>query len=373
LAIRRRRAGAVFLSGVLLNVVCSVAVLAWGPGTLTSFVQVNALGLAVGSLVWTLVALVGRVEVPCAVLGGRRLVFAHLAAQLAVVLLGLVAANAVLHKLLDLTPHPIGPLDWSALVAAIGAVAICFWDPTARFPLAGLYALGLITLGMELVFREFSPAGFFLWAGLCEFTGYVLATAVLGWSLPRGRMAASWLRIPDDGQRWSREWLSRGQAVLVTAAGLVAGWISIDFFFDGMGEGRALFDLTGRRAGCPAALMLVGATILMAWQTRDPWRARWQFAALATGLLFTSSLGWSGIDSSEGTLVVWLDRSATLLICACMMTFMTGLGLARVLPRDSDWIPRARQAMPTFAGLTVLMLVVVLLQKAMLSLGSAGG
>ena len=46
-----------------------------------------------------------------------------------------------------------------------------------------------------------------------------------------------------------------------------------------------------------------------------------------------------------------------------MMTLLTSFGLARVLPRDSDWIPRGRRAMPAFAGLAVGLLVLVLGQR----------
>ena len=50
------------------------------------------------------------------------------------------------------------------------------------------------------------------------------------------------------------------------------GWIALDFSFDDMGQDVALFGLAGRQATCSAALMLVGATILMAWQSSGRWR-----------------------------------------------------------------------------------------------------
>jgi hypothetical protein len=54
----------------------------------------------------------------------------------------------------------------------------------------------------------------------------------------------------------------------------------------------------------------------------------------------------------------------TLLITSGMMTFMTSFGLARILPRNSDWIARSRRVAPAFAVLTALMLAIVLASMA---------
>ena len=86
----------------------------------------------------------------------------------------------------------------------------------------------------------------------------------------------------------------------------------------------------------------------------------WQFATMFAGILFTASLGWSRIDlaglpAGESP---WPDHVFTLLVSTGMMTFMTSVGLPRFLPRDSDWIPRGRQAMPVL-GTTALVLLVL--------------
>jgi hypothetical protein len=46
-----------------------------------------------------------------------------------------------------------------------------------------------------------------------------------------------------------------------------------------------------------------------------------------------------------------------------MMTLLTRVGLARVLPRSGDWITRARRAAPVFGGLALLMLAVVVVGR----------
>ena len=135
--------------------------------------------------------------------------------------------------------------------------------------------------------------------------------------------------------------VSRLQALLVLTDATLAVWIAADVSFDGLGAGVALFGLSGRLVACPAALMLLGTAILMAWQSQGRWRAGWQYAALGLGMLFTTTIGWATMDAATAS--PWLHRSVNLLISASMMTLMTGVGLGRVLPRRSDWIPRGRR------------------------------
>jgi hypothetical protein len=368
-ALWRRQAACVFVSGLLLNVIGSVAWIVWGSGTMAALIEINALALAVGSAVWTLLGAIPPSSVPHVAFGRRKIVFSHLAAQFAVGLVGLAASIGVTRKVMSLPQVGPQPLEWIALAVTVGAVAICLWDRTARFPLAGLYALGLAAIGMEQIDR-FAPGRFFVWAGSAEYAGFALVTALLGWSLPRFKPVWTTLRIPNDPTRWSRRWFLWAQASITVVSAVLAAWISIDFSFDGMGQDVALFGWSGRQTGCPTALMLVGAAIAMTWQTKGGWRARWQYVAMAAGVLFTSSVGWARIDSASDTTTGdarWLHRSVSLLLSSSMMTLLTSFGLARVLSRKSDWIKRARKAMPAFGGLVLLMLAIVLLLAAVAS------
>jgi hypothetical protein len=142
-----------------------------------------------------------------------------------------------------------------------------------------------------------------------------------------------------------------------------------------LGEGVALFGLAGRQASCPAALMLLGAAILMAWQSVGAWRVAWQYAALGAGILFTTSIGWARLEADPSRLnhsAIWLSRCENLAVTASMMTLLSGFGLGRVLPRGSDWVPRGRRAMPFFAGLALAVLLVLLLHQAAAWLPAAG-
>lgn len=314
----------------------------------------------------------------------------------AVGLLGLGTALAAACEALDLAAIQLGPLHWLALAAAVVAVTLRLWEPTARFPLAGLYGLALAAVILALIQEGYRPGRFFLWAGLCNYAGFLLAAAVLGWYLPRAvvawdsnpgphRVAAivhrglahgvALLRIPPRPQPWPRMWFWGAQAILAGGEAALTAWVAIDFAFDGMGQGLALFGLAGRLSGCPAALMLLGAVILMAWQTDGVWRAGWQYAALAAGVLLTSSLGWAQLDPATAVQPgdsPWLHRSETLLISAAMMTLLTSFGLPRVLPRSGDWLTRARRAAPFFAGLVVLLVALVVWQKFALLAAQVG-
>ena len=148
----------------------------------------------------------------------------------------------------------------------------------------------------------------------------------------------------------------------------MAAWVALDASFDGLGQGLALFGLSGRLAACPAALMLVGATILMAWQTRGVWRSRWQYAALAAGVLLTSSLGWAQRDAAAVASAAdpaWFSPARNLLLSASMMTLMSGLGLAACCPAAASWTVRGRRAMRFFGGLSLLLLLILLIQLAL--------
>jgi hypothetical protein len=287
---------------------------------------------------------------------------AHVAAQLAVALFCVAVVFHVVRDLGDYPHHVLQPLDWLAGLAAVAAVAIHLGDPVARFPLRGLYVLGLAMVGMLLVHRDLSPGRFLVWTSICELTGFALVAAQLGWILQRFPRVVMALRIPGGATRWSGDWFCGSQAVLVALAIVLIGWILLDPVFDAMGEGTALLGLAGHQAGCPAALMLVGTAILMAWQTHGTWRAIWQYAALAAGVLFTSSIGWARIDAT--TAAPWSRRVTYLLMSASMMTLLTGFGLASVLPNSGDWLIRARRATVVFGGLALLLAAVSLVHWA---------
>jgi hypothetical protein len=368
LAMWLRRPAYVFVSGLLLNVIGTIAWLAWQePLTFAGLLQANVLCLAVGSAVWSVVGRAHLEGAPHAVFEARLWPFAHLAAQAALGLLGLVVALSVGSELLDLRHVAIARLDWVALLATGAAVALCLWDASARFPLAGLYALGLMAILLARCASDFPPREY-LWTISCELGGFALVAAAVGWLLPQLRPAARALAVPLETEagdrRWSADWFPVAQTILGGLVAVMATWISLDRRLDGMAEGRALFGLAGRLAGWPAALMLLGTAILMAWQTRDTRRRAWQYAAFASGVLLSCALGWALLASASAA--YWLHASVNLMVAAAMITVLAGVGLAKILPGAGDWIDAGRRATPAFALLALGALGAVLVQEGLL-------
>jgi hypothetical protein len=223
-----------------------------------------------------------------------------------------------------------------------------------------LYAAGLALLGVLLICRELSPTRLLIWTGICEWTGFLLVAALVGWLSSQFPAVATRLRMPAAAQRWPAPWFCWAQAALSAACVVLILWILLDPSFDALGHGTALFGLSGRLTSCPAALMLVGTTILMAWQTRGGWRAAWQYATLAVAVLLTTSIGWAQLDPATDT--PWVRRARYLFVSASMMTLLTSLGLARILPGSGDWLVRARRATPVFGGAAILLAIVILVQ-----------
>lgn len=362
---RRRQAALVWVSGLLLPI---AGTLVWSCGLLRgcdALLAVQALCLAIGSAIWTLIDIAVPGGLPHYQLGRRVFVFAHAAVQAGMLLIGLTVVRALAQGLLGTPTIVLHRLDWLALIATGIALVVGLWDRTAKFSSAGLYAWGLIALGMGEIQRGFAPARFLVWGAVCDLAGFILVAALVGWSLatlaradgPRLEHWATKLRIPAATSRWSAQWFRCVQILLAGTVACLTVWIAADVSFDGMGQGVALFGLAGRSAACPAALMLLGTAIVMASHNGGVWRAGWQYAALAAGVLFTTSLGWAMMDSASAS--PWLHRGGNLLISASMMTLMTAVGLGRFLPRDSDWIARGRRAMPAFAGLALVVLMLL--------------
>jgi len=258
-------------------------------------------------------------------------------------------------------PHAeITVREWIALGAAAFAVAATLWDPLSRLPLAGSYILGFIAIAMVDVARGFAPGLFFLWGSFPEWAALMMVAAFVGWGLTKLKRLPTRLRIPNHDGRWSATWFPAAQAIVTAVTASIAAWVSFDFIVDGLGAELSAVFLTGRGAACPSLLMLLGGTILMTWQTTGRWRAFWQYATLAIGVLFTSSIGFARVDAASTD--ISQQRLFALIISTGMMTLMTSFGLARIAGRASDWGPRGRSVMPLFGGLFVAFAVAVVLK-----------
>ena len=362
-ALLLRKPAEVYVSGLLINLAGTMVWWAysasaaqwpdWNLADATSLVQANALCLALGSIVWSLLEFLPS-GVPSSKTAGQEL-FAHLAAQAGAVGIGLVTLAGVFATLFGQWHLPVVPLDWIALGSVVAATAVCLLDRRARFPLPTLYCLGLSAVGMGLLARQLTPRMFY-WSAVDELAAYALAAALIGWALQNSTHAM-------------RKQLFRTgcllQAIVVDMAGTLARWVAIDFGFDGCCYQENLhWGLAGRMAAVPALLFLTLATIVMAAVARRKWRARWQYATLTLGVLVMSGAGWAMLPANSPA--PWLQRTAIAMVAATAAALASGFGLKRILPAGSDWRPRVERTVVVFFGLAIGMLVAVLAQEWLL-------
>jgi hypothetical protein len=291
----------------------------------------------------------------------------------AIVSVGLPLMLVALGVMADAFRHPqlrleVEPLNWITLGAAAAAAIVLLWDRTARFVPAALYTVGLAAVGTALCASQLSPRAA-CWRSASDLAGFVLGAAALGWLLPRLRPTWQKLRIPDEPDRWPDDWFHGLQAMLIVVGATLCAWVAIEPAFDAIGREIALLGLYGRMNGGAGALMLLGATILMAWQATGERRTNWQYAAFAAGVLFSCTNTWARLETAAGTLSgdqPWVHCCAALMIATGMMTLLSSFGLRLVLPKQSDWLSAGRRIAPLLGGATVVMVLVVLGQEAYL-------
>jgi hypothetical protein len=347
LAFWSRRPFDVYVSGLLLNVVGTLVWVEWGDRSWSSLVFVQVLSLAVASSLWTILELGLQRLAPPVDLRGRWLPFAHVAITLASGVLGVVVVWAVLFSLMDLEPWATGALVWGALAATASALALLLWDRTARFPLGGLYAVGLMALGLALHGANLAPRDF-SWTAPLTLAPYVLLTAGIA-RLPKlGQV----LRLPDRPAGWSLTWYVPAQLSVAGVVVALSVWMALDFPA-----------WTARLAGPAAAAILLPAGVLLA----GPLTARLQFTTLALGVAVVTEMGWAFLDpAGHQPSWLWLHRNVHLMGALALLTVLYGFGLPRWLPRSTSWGETSRRIGPGLGVLASLLVPVILLQEGVL-------
>jgi hypothetical protein len=360
LALWRGLPGYVYLSGILLNVAGTVYWMHQGPSDVPGFVHTNVVCLAAGSVIWTLIGLLGRFKPGVFGRSEHLPPFAHLAVLLGLVLLGSLAGVSLILCVAQVEHAAVGPLGWIALGATAAAAALLLWDRRAGFPLAALYFSGLAALAMALDARLLTSRAL-CWTAGPELALFVLLAAVLSRLLPA--LAPLWRAAgmtEVEGHR-SERWFLPAQAVAAGLAALLSVWISIDFAFSGMTRPGFQW-LPGRMIGPLTAMLLVGAAIVSAAaRVAGRGRAVWQYATFAFSALVLAELGWAWLRPEIP--LPWLHRNVVLMVASVVMTLAAGLVLPAILPGRSDWIDRGRRCVPRLGGLSLAMLVVILVQE----------
>jgi hypothetical protein len=332
LALWLRRPAYVYASGLLVNLVGFLVWLAWGADTPTSFVSVQVLCLAVAAGFWSAVESLLRAGTPPIDLRGRVLPFSHAALTLALVLLtGVVAVE--LPSGLGGAPGAGGGLPWAALAAVVAALVVALWDDRAVLAPAGLYAAGLLVVGLALAYLPEPPERVALAACLL-LAAYTLLTAAVARGSPRP--AGVWF-LPAQG--------AAGFVALVLSVGVCVG-------FD------AALD---RFAGPLAVALLVAAALVLTG--RGPALAA-RYAALLLGVALLTELGWAALGRDVPA--VALHRNVLLMAALAVTTVGYGVGLARAAGRWPTWAECGRRCGPVLGVPALLVLLAVLGQEFLL-------
>jgi hypothetical protein len=351
LAVWSRQQPYAYASGLLANLAGILIWVALGSPRGASFVQVNVLGLALASLIWSAIEIMIRRPPWEITLYGRLWPFAHSALILALVLLGIVVYVHVDDGWHAQIPAADILLAWLGLAAAAAACAIQFWDARARFVWAGLYATGILAMTLALGDMRLTPDRFW-WVMAASLAVYVLATSSLHSFSSKLCDLGRRLRVPERAQGWPVDWFTAVQSVAATIVVCMSLWMVLTF--------EAFPD---RVAGPLAIALLVPAAVLLV-RVSDRRQTEFRYAALALGVIIAVEFGWAVLDPA--TVAPWLHRNALLLVALAVMTASYGVVLPRLLRPESEWLACARRAGPVLAVLSAVQLLIVLVHEAAL-------
>jgi hypothetical protein len=350
----QQRPGYVWASALLAILAGNLAWTVWGPWTVAGWLDANVAWLAASAAAWLLVD-VATGRVPALLAGEHPWRFPHLALRAGLGILSVVVALSLAAQIAQ--PHdallmaafhlsePIHAVAWALLAAG---VVLTLWDRNARFALAGLYAVGLLAVGLTLASREWA------WNTLCVFSppvlaAFALAAALLACATPRLAALARLLRIPNNGNRWSDAWFSPAQVLLAVLAAALAVWVALDFQFAPV-EPAWLRGLPARMSG-PLTLALL---VPMAWAmaaaalggrrsflpvAED--RQGWQELTLLGATLMPACAAWAGLRPELGP--PWLLRSVVVVADLAAWVMVFGLLVPRLLAVVNDWLPVAQR------------------------------
>lgn len=349
LALWLRRSACAYASGLLMNVVGLLAWLAWGADTATSFVSAQVLCLAIGAAVWSAAETALRTGTPPAELRGPAPPFSHAALAAGLILLAPVV-GVQLATSLGGPPAPGSALPWAALLAMAVALVVALWDGRAVLAPAGLYAAGLLAVGLGLADLPAPPARLARTACLL-LAGCALLTAVIDGAAARLTDLRRALGMPHPPQTaWSRAWFLPAQAAAAAVALALSVGVSVGF--------DAAPD---RLAGPLAVALLAAAAFVLAG--RGPGRAA-RYVTLLLGAAFLTELGWAALDPAVAA--VAMHRGVLLMTALAVATVAYGVGLARGAARWPPWAEAGRRLGPVLGVLALLVLVAVLGQEFLL-------
>lgn len=371
LALARRGQGKVAAAAVCVNLAASVWWIAdgagrWGgpagPELVVDFFYVNIIALALPAIVWYQITR-WAAQLP---VGGETAEFHatasstlgsgptavdrtgwewHRGSALAAVLLLLAVVGLLLLSDADqagIGPRTVfGPL---ALCSSLAAVAVCIWDPRARYALVRLYLWGFAACGM-LVHAFHLPADMLVWLASVLGAAYCLGCSFL-WS--RRAAIAAWAAKaaiptgPEHGR--AAAWLVEANCLLSMVVVLFSYW--------------GVLSLQERAMRVSASQAIVAQMIALGLLAQGRAASALRYAALWLGVFGAVALALSG--SEPGLATRWLDRAVAVAVALAVTAVLYGLGLTKVVRGESDWTRAAVRMVPALVALLLSAVVVVL-------------
>lgn len=355
LAVWRGNASQVILSGLLPNLVATLAWATWSPGSWPQLIWFNAIALAVASIGWTSIGLIPRTRVPRIRLHPAEHHFAHLGGLAALVLLASAACAGLTTGVIGAAYPEMHASAWWALGAVLLALVMSLTDRRAQFAAAALHVVGLVALAQSQLAR--APSFHELAASATvELAGYGLAAALIAWAV----RLATWRpgkishraadpTSSDDSVRKSRlerfeqlvDRIQPAQAALFLTVVLLGSWVAIDFAFESARFGGWSGLLLRWCGPLGLALCVAGCGIMSLASGRADWRTIWQRGGLLTAGLAAGSAGWSMLPATLPA--PWLHRAVIGAVAASAVSSL----YSNLLPRLLSAMKRAQG---TWAG-----------------------
>ena len=331
-----------YAAGILFNLSVSIWALKYQSQltSLSAFVEANIIALSLTGVLWLWLELRTRRLQP-GTQSDAATSFHNVAALASLLAMGGVVAVRLRADLLGFYPTLLPVLDLFALASLVGLMAACLWDREAKYAVAGIYLLGLLTAATVLHHLSLTPRHL-AWALMIAGAAQAIAAALIWRAREPVVSWASRLKIPPriDPAISELVWLSVFNSLIVAAVVGLALWIDLRFFEWPL------------RAG--AAMAVVAQALTFGLMAQGIHRLKWQRAAVAMFLLGTVFLGWSGL--APGASGTWLNRAVILMSLMFATVASFGIGLDQLIAREPDWSRAFRDCVPsmTIAGIVAL-------------------
>lgn len=240
------------------------------------------------------------------------------------------------------SPIPKTPLlHWFALGATIALMIAVLRDKHAKYAVAGLYLLGVLTGAMAFYLFDLSSTQL-RWATVMSLAFYAVATAAVWHWRERFIIFAERFGIPRRLQSDATElpWFFAFTVTATAVVILLAYWIDLRFLSFGLRS--------------TAALAVVAQFMTFTLLAEGISRRGWQRFAIAMLVIGLTLFGWSWL--TPGLSGTWLNRSVILMLLTFGLTALYGLLLERVRAFSQDWTRAAQTCVPVLLGAGVLAL-----------------